>query len=198
MPNYSKHEGKLTTDGNGVVILYGMIESTNPLATSEDYDHCFVYVLGSTSPAFETPLLQYVRSKEGQNARDVGDVLNKYTLGNESRSILQTLRATDKIKKVSVDQVMIVLNSSMAFPLRNWVELNRPKKSNEIDSNKSEPSDNVDDSVFNQSFDAEEISNKSDNNSEEAIIESKEELKQMIEMLTEELKKAQEKYDRLK
>lgn len=129
MANYQKHEGKNITDGNNVVILYGMIEPTNPFYSKADYDHCLVYKMGSVSPAYETTMLQYVRSVEGQNARDVGDVLNKYTLSSEYPvSILQYLHNMGKLQLVPVDEIMIVLNSTTAFPLRNWVELEKGKK----------------------------------------------------------------------
>ena len=129
MANYQKHEGKNITDGNNVVILYGMIEPTNPFYSKADYDHCLVYKMGSVSPAYETTMLQYVRSVEGQNARDVGDVLNKYTLSSEYPvSILQYLHNMGKLQLVPVDEIMIVLNSTTAFPLRNWVELEKSKK----------------------------------------------------------------------
>lgn len=201
MPNYAKHEGKLTSDGNGVVILYGMIEAKNPLANGEDYDNCLVYVMGSTPPAFETPLLQYVRSTEGQNARDVGDVLNKYTLGNDSRSILQTLRATNKIKKVPVDQVMVVLNSTLAFPLRNWVEINRPRNTENVvinEPSKVEQPSTVDINAFNEQLDVEDENKHSDTDEvSNEITESKEELKEMIDLMEEELKRLKEKYNKV-
>lgn len=135
MANYQKHEGKNITDGNNVVILYGMIEPTNPFYSKADYDHCLVYKMGSVSPAYETTMLQYVRSVEGQNARDVGDVLNKYTLSSEYPvSILQYLRNMGKLQLVPVDEIMIVLNSTTAFPLRNWVELEKGKREQTVEN----------------------------------------------------------------
>ena len=129
MANYQKHEGKNITDGNGVVILYGMIEATNPFYSKADYDHCLVYKMGSVSPAYETTMLQYVRSVEGQNAKNVGDVLNKYTLSAEYPvSILQFLKNMGKVQLVPVDEIMIVMNSTTAFPLRNWVDLELKNK----------------------------------------------------------------------
>lgn len=194
MPNYAKHEGKLTTNGAGVIILYGMIEKTNPLSTQEDYDNCLVYELGSTSPTFEAPMLQHVRSIEGQNARDVGDVLNKYTLGgNQSQSILQTLRATGKIKKVPVDIVNIVLNSSMAFPLRSWVEVNRPKTSIPASETTEKPVEEVVENTADTSV--EEALDSFDKSEEESM--SRDELEQIIASLREELAKMEDRLAKL-
>ena len=194
MPNYAKHEGKLTTNVAGVIILYGMIEKTNPLSTQEDYDNCLVYELGSTSPTFEAPMLQHVRSIEGQNARDVGDVLNKYTLGgNQSQSILQTLRATGKIKKVPVDIVNIVLNSSMAFPLRSWVEVNRPKSSIPASETTEKPVEEVVENTADTSV--EEALDSFEKSEEESM--SREELEQIIASLKEELAKMEDRLAKL-
>lgn len=138
MANYAKHEGKNISDGNGVIILYSMIEPTNPFYDKTDYEHCLVYKMGSISPAYETTMLQYVRSVEGQNAKNVGDVLNKYTLSSEFPvSILQYLKNMGKLHLVPVEEIMVVLNSSMAFPLKNLVEIERQKKENELNGSVS-------------------------------------------------------------
>ena len=178
MANYQKHEGKNITDGNGVIILYGMIEPTNPFYSKADYDHCLVYKMGSVSPAYETTMLQYVRSVEGQNARDVGDVLNKYTLSAEYPvSILQFLKNVGKLQLVPVDEIMIVLNSTTAFPLRNWVDLELQKKKTDEISDTVAPSVDV--------VDVE-------------AIEDVEELETILAVKEEEVRKIKEKLESLK
>lgn len=169
-----KHEGKMTTDGNGVVVLYSKIDEGNPLTSHVDYNTALIYKMGSVSPAIEQVILDKVRSAEGQGSVNVGDVLNKYALNPEHPiSILQFLESQKKIHRVPTREVLLILNSQLSLGLDVLVRNQLKEKGVDVDEPLTTMG-SVEPSVV-QTVDIDDVSTITDINELEALLSVKEE-----------------------
>jgi hypothetical protein len=115
MAEMMKHIGQLENTGKNVVVVF--------MALPEDDDHALVVDTDALPDQYNEALRRIVESVEGQQAKDLADVLGRRPSPDGSgMTMLQKLHASQRLMKVPVDLVHMTPARGMKFPLRQILE----------------------------------------------------------------------------
>lgn len=113
--SHMRHIGKLVNTDTRCVVVFMQIpgDDSHALIVSTDY----------LNPRLEEALMSIVKSPEGQGDAVLANVLNRRLLPDTGQNVLQALHEGNLLRKVHVDQVIMLPQPNMPFPLRKVIEL---------------------------------------------------------------------------
>jgi hypothetical protein len=115
MAEMMKHIGQLENTGKNVVVVF--------MSLPEDGDNALVVDTDALPDQYNEALRRIVESVEGQQAKDLADVLGRRPSPDGSgMTMLQKLHASQRLMKVPVDLVHMTPARGMKFPLRQILE----------------------------------------------------------------------------
>ena len=115
MADMMKHIGQLENTGKNVVVVF--------MSLPEDGDNALVVDTDALPDQYNEALRRIVESVEGQQAKDLADVLGRRPSPDGSgMTMLQKLHASQRLMKVPVDLVHMTPARGMKFPLRQILE----------------------------------------------------------------------------
>jgi hypothetical protein len=109
-----KHIGKLVNTDQRVVVVFMQIP--------ERADHALVVSIDNLHPRLEQALLEIVDSKEGQHDPVLANILGRRVLPDTNENVLKALHERQLLRAVHVDQVVMLPQPNMPFPLRGILQ----------------------------------------------------------------------------
>lgn len=132
MAEMMKHTGILTNTGKNVVVVF--------MSLPGDADHALVIDTDALPDQFNDSLRRVVESTDGQNAKDLAEVLaRKASPDGSNMSLLEKFHHAGRLQKVTVDNVTMVPRKGINWPLRDVLaamiqeEGNIPAELNDLD-----------------------------------------------------------------
>ena len=115
MAEMLKHIGMLENTGKNVVVVF--------MSLPEDENNALVIDTDALPDQYNEALRRIVESAEGQQAKDLGDILGRRpSPDGSSQTMLQKLHVSQRLMKVPVDIVHMTPRRGMKFPLRQILE----------------------------------------------------------------------------
>ena len=115
MAEMLKHIGQLSNTGKNVVVVF--------MSLPQDVDNALVVDTDALPDQYNEALRRIVESVEGQEAKDLADILGRRPSPDGSgMTMLQKLHASQRLMKVPVDLVHMTPKRGMKFPLRQILE----------------------------------------------------------------------------
>lgn len=110
-----KHVGQLENTGKNVVVVF--------MSLPNDENNALVIDTDALPDQYNEALRRIVESTEGQEARDLADILGRRPSPDGSNlTMLQKLHEGQRLMKVPVDLVAMTPRRDMKFPLRQVLE----------------------------------------------------------------------------
>lgn len=106
-----RHIGKLANTDQRIVVVFMQIPGRE--------DHALVVSTDNLHPRLEQALIEVVDSKEGQQDESLGNVLGRRILPDTNENVLKALHERQLLRPVHVDQVVMLPQPNMPFPLRD-------------------------------------------------------------------------------
>ncbi len=115
MAEMLKHIGMLENTGKNVVVVF--------MSLPQDEDNALVIDTDALPDQYNEALRRIVESIEGQQAKDLGDILGRRPSPDGSgQTMLQKLHVSQRLMKVPVDLVHMTPRRGMKFPLRQILD----------------------------------------------------------------------------
>lgn len=115
MAQMLKHIGQLENTGKNVVVVF--------MSLPGDDDHALVIDTDALPDQYNEALRRIVESTEGQEAKDLADILGRRPSPDGSNlTMLQKLHEGQRLMKVPVDLVAMTPRRDMKFPLRQIIQ----------------------------------------------------------------------------
>lgn len=130
----NKHVGTLASSGVKVIVLYAQTpgaDVTNPY-------HALVVEPTALTDNFYQTITEHLESSQGQQTENFGDHLNRIGLQGDNRTLLQILQEAGKIRRVHIDDVVMMPEPGARFPLRQVLEFTGKLSKNAQDPTKPE------------------------------------------------------------
>jgi len=132
MAEMLKHIGMLENTGKNVVVVF--------MSLPDDENNALVIDTDALPDQYNEALRRIVESTEGQQAKDLADILGRRpSPDGSSQTMLQKLHVSQRLMKVPVDIVHMTPRRGMKFPLRSIldqmkkVESETPADLNDLD-----------------------------------------------------------------
>ena len=109
-----RHIGKIRNTDQRIVVVFMQIPGRT--------DHALVVSTDNLPPKFEQAMMDVVESAEAQGEPTLGTVLSRRLFADSGRSLLETLHNAGLLRAVHVDQVIMLPQPNMPFPLRKIIE----------------------------------------------------------------------------
>ncbi|RYD63176.1 MAG: hypothetical protein EOP83_12805 [Verrucomicrobiaceae bacterium] len=110
-----KHIGKLVNTDQRCVVVFMQIPG--------DDSHALIVSTDNLSARFEQALMEIVESAEGQSEAILAKVLNRRLLPDTGENVLVALHNAQLLRKVHIDQVIMMPQPNMPFSLRKIIEM---------------------------------------------------------------------------
>jgi hypothetical protein len=115
MAQMLKHIGQLENTGKNVVVVF--------MSLPGDDDNALVVDTDALPDQYNEALRRIVESTEGQEAKDLADILGRRPAPDGSNlTMLQKLHEGQRLMKVPVDLVAMTPRRDMKFPLRQIIQ----------------------------------------------------------------------------
>jgi hypothetical protein len=109
-----RHIGKIINTDHRCVVCYMQIPGRE--------DHALVVQVESLPPRFEQAVMEIVDSNEAQSEPVLANVLSRHLMSDLNKSVFQALHETGLLRAVHIDQVVMLPQPNMPFPLRQIIE----------------------------------------------------------------------------
>jgi hypothetical protein len=115
MAEMLKHIGMLENTGKNVVVVF--------MSLPNDEENALVIDTDALPDQYNEALRRIVESTEGQQAKDLADILGRRpSPDGSSQTMLQKLHVSQRLMKVPVDIVHMTPRRGMKFPLRSILD----------------------------------------------------------------------------
>lgn len=115
MTQMLRHVGRLATTDSKCVVVMMQIPGRE--------DHALIVESDSLPDRMHQAVMEAVESSEGQNAETFASVLSRKPLPDGGGvDIMNALHSTNKLRAVSIDQVMMIPAPGRSFPLRDILQ----------------------------------------------------------------------------
>lgn len=104
-----RHIARLTTGQRCLVVF---------MQIPEDPEHALVVFTDNLPHKYETVLLPAAESAEGQQEETLANLLNRRPMIDGRHSVLRALHEDGMLKRIPIDQIVMMPRPNMTFPLR--------------------------------------------------------------------------------
>lgn len=105
-----KHIGRMTNTDQRVIVVYMSIPGAENFALIAPAD--------AMPPVLEQAVMEILESNEGQNCRNLADVLGRRLLQETGKSVLETMHLRGYLTRISVDNITMYPAPNMPVPLK--------------------------------------------------------------------------------
>ena len=175
--NMIKHLGKKKDSGVKLAVIY--------MTIPDDPDHCLVADIDSLTDTLRDDLMEVIRSQEGQNTRNLYDLLYRRINRGSGTSILESLHNSRNLMKLRTDEVVMTPTNTETILLSDLNNLIR--KINDGTENKDDSEIELERNVRKQQI--ETIQEDERSNIGKNLLAQADDLESQAKMLVEEAKR---------
>lgn len=116
-----KHVGVVTNTGKNVVVVF--------MSLPDDENHALVVDVDALPDTFNESLRRIVESEEGQNSKNLADVLGRRMSPDGSNlTLLNKFHSAGRLQKVPVDLIAMTPRKGVRWPLREILNAMKQQK----------------------------------------------------------------------
>ena len=115
MAEMMKHTGILSNTGKNIVVVF--------MSLPEDPEFALIIDTDALPDSFNESLRKIVESVEGQNSKDLADILaRRMSPDGSNTTLLQKFHDAGRLQKVGIDLVVMTPRKGLNWPLRQVLE----------------------------------------------------------------------------